>query len=165
MSYELVIDGNKVVVDKGTFCYTPYPRKRREYVSLGSHNLPFFTGLSQNEYVDLFQRKEKAFPELLSFEETNDTIFFRGVQYGFGSGHIREITWHKKKKYLFVQDFFDEELVDKFEYNQIYSFNPVLNINSSGAVEKFDAEISNEYRVIQKGFKYHVNSRSYCIYG
>ncbi len=164
LSYELVISGKNVVVDRGTYCYTSDPVTRKEFCSISSHNLPIFSGHEQNKWINLFKRKENALPNLIHFSETESEICFKGAQFGYGGEHVRDIIWNKKNKELIVSDSFSNEIQKCFDFNQLYSYESNIAIDFDGEAEIYDSEISPGYRVLRSAKKYIIRSQSYKVY-
>ncbi|MCL5990956.1 MAG: heparinase II/III-family protein, partial [Bacteroidetes bacterium] len=94
LSFELFIDNNAVIVDPGTYVYTPNPELRNEYRSTRMHNTLWLEGFEQNDWDndsvdDLFWlKKDKTKARMIEFSDS----YFVGEHYGFGKPHRREIT-------------------------------------------------------------------------
>lgn len=163
LSYELTIKGEDVVVDGGTYCYTPFPDIREWYVSVNSHNLPYLNKDHQNEYLGMFRKKEKANPQIMAFEEDSNVIYFKGKQAGFGGVHYREITWDKKLCQLRVSDSFSNNIKNDFIYNQVISLSKKIEIKTTGNVTFEDFTISPVYRIMEKAIRFKVYCKNYTI--
>ncbi|OGU17536.1 MAG: hypothetical protein A2X61_06075 [Ignavibacteria bacterium GWB2_35_12] len=93
LSYELFIDNKPVIVDPGTYVYTPYPEMRNEYRATRMHNTLWIEGYEQNDWdndnpEDLFWIKnDKAKARLIEFSDEH----FIGEHYGYPKPHKREI--------------------------------------------------------------------------
>lgn len=90
LSFELAVHEKSLIVDPGTYVYTPLPQERRRFRSTAMHNTPAIRGMEQNEDKGLFQMKDKAHPKLIRFE---DGIVI-GQHEGFGLPVIRKIKVH-----------------------------------------------------------------------
>ena len=49
LSFELSIDGTDLIVDPGTYLYSPIPERRNEFRSAKAHNIAYIEGIEQNE--------------------------------------------------------------------------------------------------------------------
>ncbi|MFQ5585218.1 MAG: alginate lyase family protein, partial [Thermodesulfobacteriota bacterium] len=52
LSFELCIDGREVIVDPGTYVYTPYPDERNRFRGTASHNTVMIDGEEQNRFTE-----------------------------------------------------------------------------------------------------------------
>mgnify|MGYP000859079694 CR=1 FL=1 len=55
LSFELFVDNMPIIVNAGTYCYTPFPKIRNRYRSICSHNTILYNGFEQN----IFSEKSK----------------------------------------------------------------------------------------------------------
>ncbi len=83
LSYELVLDGHRVVVDSGVFDYEPSPE--RAYVrSTRAHNTVIVDGEEQSEVWGVFRVARRARPISSCIGRTEDgTILFEGAHDGY----------------------------------------------------------------------------------
>jgi hypothetical protein len=98
LSFELVIDGQDIIVDPGTYVYTPYPEERNKFRSTGYHNTVKFNGCEQNEISekDIFSLPDRVKIKDADLKETDDGIGFQGeIQY-LDFTHKRIIRLDKK---------------------------------------------------------------------
>jgi hypothetical protein len=90
LSFELANGAEPLVVDPGTFLYTPDPEARNLFRSTGFHSTLRIDGGEQNELRtdDLFAMRDRAQAEALSWEGTT----FEGRHHGFpGATHTRRL--------------------------------------------------------------------------
>jgi hypothetical protein len=91
LSIELCVDGTPVIVDTGTYLYTPIPRFRNQFRSTGAHNTLTLDGHEQNDWPrggdELFRLPDRAQARILQFAE--DEIVAEHV--GFGLPHRRRV--------------------------------------------------------------------------
>lgn len=98
LSFELVLNGQDIIVDPGTYVYTPYPDERNKFRSTGYHNTVKFDDYEQNEIpqngiFSLFDRVEISNATLT---ESKDEIKYEaGIQY-LDITHKRAIILDKK---------------------------------------------------------------------
>lgn len=89
LSFELAVRGISMVIDPGTFVYTPLPMERRRFRSTAMHNTLVVEGKEQNLDEGLFKMKDKAQGKVVTFEEG----LFVGEHYSFGSTYRRTLKW------------------------------------------------------------------------
>lgn len=88
LSFELAVGNLSMIVDPGTYVYTPLPEERRRFRSNTSHNTLTLKGKEQNEDLGLFCMKDRAMAQVLRYGKK----IFQGEQRGFGVIHRRTIT-------------------------------------------------------------------------
>ncbi len=89
LSVELSIDGEDILVDPGTYLYTPLPERRNEYRSVRAHCAPQIAeGEPGRLDIDLFRLGDEARAECLYFGPEG----FIGVHYGYGFPVYRVVT-------------------------------------------------------------------------
>ena len=78
LSFELNIDRSDIIVDAGTYLYTPLPERRNLFRSVKAHSVPIFKDKEQNRWIDgtkgLFSMSDSTKCEILSFSVNNFTI-------------------------------------------------------------------------------------------
>lgn len=130
LSFELVIDGQDVIVDPGTYIYTAYPEERNKFRSTEYHNTIKFDGYEQNEIPEnsIFSLPDRV--KIINAEllENDENIIFQGeIQYA-GITHRRTITLNKKTS--------DWQIIDNFScphtMNAKLSFHLSPDITSDG---------------------------------
>ena len=96
LSFCMIVDGNEIFVDPGTYLYTPIPKLRNQYRSTAFHNTLELVGSEQNDWNtqskdDLFWlSSNRAKPQVL---DLSDKIFV-GEHKGFRKPHKRIITFN-----------------------------------------------------------------------
>jgi len=84
LSFELAIDGQDIIVDPGTYVYTPYPEERNKFRSTEYHNTIKFNGYEQNEILKdaIFGLLDRVKIKEATLEKTKNEIRFEGeIQY------------------------------------------------------------------------------------
>jgi len=130
LSFELFIENVPIIVNAGTFCYTPYPKLRNHYRSIKSHNTIVYEGYEQNIYSersrdDLFWvEKHLAKGKILYFAD-NSII---AEHYAFGKPCKRIINFdydtiefvdlckQKGEKEIYLHFFPGVQIVNMEEY-------------------------------------------------
>ncbi len=92
LSFELRLDNLPVIVDSGTYLYTPRPDLRNRFRATAAHNTLEIVDLEQNTWRDtrdgLFSLTDMANARVLAFE----TARFLGEHTGFGQAHRRTLS-------------------------------------------------------------------------
>jgi len=81
LSFELAVHGISMIIDPGTYVYTPLPNSRRHFRSTSMHNTLSNQGKEQNQDEGLFRMTDKAHARVLQFKEN----LFIGEHDGLGS--------------------------------------------------------------------------------
>lgn len=98
LSFELMINGQDIVVDPGTYVYTSNPNERNKFRSTEYHNTVKFDNYEQNEISvnDIFNLPDRVKIKDVDLKETDDSVTFQGeIQY-LGFTHKRAIILDKK---------------------------------------------------------------------
>lgn len=97
LSFELMINGEDIFVDPGTYVYTSEPKERNKFRSTGYHNTIKFNGYEQNEISEkyLFNLPERVKINKADLLERDNNIFFQGEIHYSGIAHKRIITLDK----------------------------------------------------------------------
>lgn len=165
LSYEFMRDGKDIVVDPGSYVYTPLPEERNRFRSTAYHNTISLEGKEQNRFVRLFAMEENAIARCLRFGENEQEIFFEGVHSGFNPVvHRRRIIFDKGKQHLQV---YDELLnLDEERWANHVHFHPDVNLNNihlgfNDKAEKY--YYSEGYGEIQEAIKISSCERKYKV--
>lgn len=106
LSFELMLDGEDIVVDPGTYVYTANPKKRNKFRSTKYHNTINFNGYEQSQMPekDMFSLPDRVRINEAALKEINNNIVFQGeIQYA-GVEHKRRITLDKRSGNCQIQD-------------------------------------------------------------
>lgn len=98
LSFELVLDGQTIIVDPGTFVYTSDIGERNKYRSTGYHNTLKFDELEQNEIAeqDMFFLPDRVKILNADLQENDEEVVFQGeIQY-LEITHKRVVVLTKK---------------------------------------------------------------------
>lgn len=110
LSIELVIEGKEVVVDPGTYLYTPLPQRRNDYRSVCAHFAPQIQGKEPSDIgqgVFILSGDPKG--EYLYF----DTHTFLGMHQGYGFPVYRLVEL--KENTIHITDFSEGDLLVPIE--------------------------------------------------
>lgn len=111
LSFELHADGQDLMVDPGSFLYTPDPASRNRFRSTAAHNTVMVDGQEQNRFGEgnLFWLHVDATPRCLAWETRPDVDVFMGEHDGYARLadpvlHRREIHLRKAARRIEVID-------------------------------------------------------------
>jgi len=139
LSFELCINGEDVILDPGTYVYTPSPEWRNRFRSTACHNTVMVDDQEQNRLSEknLFRVENDAITKCLKWEVGDEIDLFIGEHYGYkrlsdSVIHQREIRFHKKEGKLEIVDRFRGDGEHSLEWNLILSsgFGRNLNVGS-----------------------------------
>lgn len=102
LSFELSAEGKDLIVDPGTFVYTPFPAWRNKFRSTAYHNTVVIDGTEQNRFIknNLFSLKNDAKVKINRWKVA-DEFDVLDAEY---SSHRREIVFYKKEKKWVIKD-------------------------------------------------------------
>lgn len=128
LSFELVLRGEKVITDSGSYNYTGDYKARNYYRSTAAHNAPYIEGVEINSFIDekyLWNMKDEAKPECLVFEETDAYILFKGRHFGYTKIDPelvveREIKFEKESKKIDIKDQVSKKNLQELLCNLIF---------------------------------------------
>ena len=106
LSFELMLNGRDVIVDPGTYIYTPCPKERNRFRSTGYHNTANFSGFEQNEFAEksIFSLPDKVKIRKAGLIERNNNVVFQGEIHYAGITHKRKITLDKQSSSWHIKD-------------------------------------------------------------
>ncbi len=91
LSFVLHVDGIPIIVDPGTYLYTPAPDQRNRFRSTAMHTTLFLDRMEQNCWwpgvKGLFRLPEQSRAQVVTFDEQQ----FEGIHTGYGETHRRGI--------------------------------------------------------------------------
>jgi len=98
LSFELHVDGVPLIIDPGTYLYTPSLTQRNLFRSTERHNTVFLPGVEQHRWENglrgIFCLKDKAAAVCETWNIIRGCVLFRGKLRGYGGksvDHLREI--------------------------------------------------------------------------
>jgi len=107
LSFELMLDGEDVIVDPGSYNYTAYPGWRNRFRSTGFHNTVNLENIEQNNITSsLFALGSGVDFKVNRFEDKSRHIIFEGeISYIFnGCKHLRVIILDKLNRSVEIVD-------------------------------------------------------------
>ncbi len=112
LSITIWLDGNPLIIDPGTACYTSDPQKRNLYRSTKSHATITIGDVEQNRFVQgsLFTLPQEVVTEPATVEQREGIVHLEGVMKGYGpwSGNevrlIRTIKHNERRRRFEIED-------------------------------------------------------------
>jgi hypothetical protein len=111
LSLELHADGQDLIVDPGSYLYTPEPIWRNRFRSTAAHNTVMVDGAEQNRFGEggLFWLHVDATPRCLAWESRPEMDLFVGEHDGYARlsdpvVHRREIRLDKRARSIEIRD-------------------------------------------------------------
>lgn len=157
LSFELVLNGEEIIVDPGTYVYMPLPEWRNKFRSVAYHNTVLFEGIELDQFDNLFSIRNTIKTKCLFFREEEDKVIFEGERNILNKiSHRRKIILYKIRSTLDVED----EILDKKECYCYLHFHPMVSPMGK-KVENY--WFSDGYGVKLKSFKLKLNQRKFRI--
>lgn len=135
LSYEILVDGNRFIVDSGMHGYagSPYRKFQR---SCRAHNIVWIEGVEQLEAWGVFRVARRGRCEIEEVKRENDVFKFVGSYY-FYSGERHKRTMEFRFPTLFVRDEVAFLRQSRKVYNFIH-FHPNVNVQlDNGSIIAF----------------------------
>jgi hypothetical protein len=111
LSFELHADGQDVIVDPGSYLYTPDAAARNRFRSTAAHNTVMVDGQEQNRFGEggLFWLHADATPRCLAWQTESEPELFAGEHDGYTRladpvVHRREFRLDKRTRTLVITD-------------------------------------------------------------
>lgn len=128
LSFELNIDGEDIIVDPGTYLYTPLPDKRNLFRSTKAHNTLIVKDEEQNEWIigryGLFSMKNQSKCYLLDYGENfvDVAVEYRGIK------QRRKFTIKKEK--IIIENYSNKKFSENYNDFKFYSngYGKLVNI-------------------------------------
>lgn len=143
LSFEVLIDGEEVFIDPGTYVYTSYPVWRDKFRSTSLHNTLMIDEKEQNRLLTTFSMVEEAKPKVIKWETSQDLNVFIGEHYGYTRLpdkliHQRTVKFHKKDVRWEFQDKI-YNLKNQFSNKHLIKWSliphPDIDIENSGTIK------------------------------
>jgi hypothetical protein len=159
LSFELFLQGREIIVDPGTYVYTPEPEMRNLFRGTKYHNTVTVDDEEQNRFIDgqLFKLPNEANANCLRWEVTEDIDYFLGEHYGYTRlqdpiTHRRKIEFNKTVGKIEIVDSFVCKKEHTFEWNFILHpsiVDEIQLVSNDFHLQKEHCYYSPEYSVKQ----------------
>ena len=114
LSFELWLQGSKLITDSGSYVYTASPEARNKFRSTSAHNTPLVDGLEVNRFPSdgsLWTLMDDASPELIRWQSSATKDEFEGSHVGYqrltDALRVRRgIIFDKDRLYVRIEDHF-----------------------------------------------------------
>ncbi|MBN2072472.1 MAG: heparinase II/III-family protein, partial [Actinobacteria bacterium] len=113
LGFELAFKGDSIIIDPGTYLYTPLPERRNEFRSTSYHNTAVVDGKEQNEFKPgrLFVLEDKTKVSVKSWKTTERYDFLEAEHYGYQRLdepiiHRRLFIFDKVESFWVIKDIF-----------------------------------------------------------
>ncbi|MBT5491141.1 alginate lyase family protein [bacterium] len=119
LSFELSIDGKDIIVDAGTYLYTPLQDERNKFRSTASHNTLIVKDEEQNEWMSgrygLFSMKNQSKCYLLDFGEDflDVAVEYRGIK--------QRRKFMIKEDKIVIENYSNKEFEENYNDFKLYS--------------------------------------------
>ena len=119
LSFELNIDSEDIIVDAGTYLYTPLPERRNQFRSTKAHNTLVVENEEQNEWIEgrygLFSMKNQSKCYLLDFGENfvDVAVEYRGIK------QRRKFMVEKEK--IVIENYSNKKFRENYNDFKLYS--------------------------------------------
>lgn len=165
LSFELCIDGEDIIVDPGTYVYTPLPEWRNKFRSTAYHNTVMIDGKEQNRILEgnLFFLENDSTIEINRWKISEEcdileVLYNKHKRMKNTVTHCRRFIFNKKDKQLEIIDTFKGEGEHRLEWGFVLSpdFKRDLKIQSESPKfkkvqwQKKSSFYSPEYGAINK---------------
>jgi len=136
LSFELMLNGQDVIVDPGTYVYTSQPNERNKFRSTGYHNTIKFNEYEQNKLSkrDIFYLPEELEIKKTSLKKSNNFVVFQGVIRYFGIQQIRKITFNSNSCKFSVQDDFCS--LNTVKGKIIFHLSPIVSSKNNDIITR-----------------------------
>lgn len=137
LAFEALLDGCRLIVDRGAFAYTLDLDARNEFRGTRSHNTPSINQVEINGIPvnDPWTLRYEAVPGLLAWELRGDADLFRGEHAGYRKLNpavtpIRTVQLHHENHLLSIRDEFSGDEGVGYSLESSWYLDPQVNIKS-----------------------------------
>lgn len=159
LSFELCIKGEDIIVDPGTYVYTPLPEWRNKFRSTGYHNTVMVDNEEQNRFVEnnLFSLKNDIKINVNRFTSVkNKDIFltevnnYSGISKELKNSLVfkREILFDKYNCKIKIKDCFKVNKIDSYDITRYFHFAPDLKLEVKKKNNKITLKNKNNVSLI-----------------
>ena len=170
LSFELCIDGRDIIVDPGTYVYTPLPDWRNKFRSTSFHNTVVVDNQEQNRFNNhnLFFLENDARVKINYWKTTRKYDFLDAEHYGYNRldnliTHRRQFFFNKEESYWVIKDIlkgtgrYTFDVYFHIDKNVIYNINEdslvvTINVGDSVKLKIVPLQINNLKLFIEDGW-------------
>jgi len=123
LSFELSLNGEDLIIDAGTYVYTPDYSERNKFRSTRMHNVLIIDGQEQSPLaMDPFYFSQKSDIEIIN-QKNNDKEIMIELKL---NQWIRKFKWNKKERFLLITD----KLINAEKHNLEWNFHLAPHIKT-----------------------------------
>ncbi|MBN2406657.1 MAG: alginate lyase family protein [Elusimicrobia bacterium] len=155
LSFELCVNGKDLLVDPGSYVYTPEPEQRNRFRGTEYHNTVMIDNEEQNRIDSkyLFKMSDDSMAKCLNWESKSAEDIFEGKHKGFCRlngpvEHRRKIRLDRQNGHLYISDVFEGSGRHKLQWSFVRppeSPGKGLKIVTALALREDKIEYSGEY--------------------
>lgn len=138
LGFELVSSGRNIIVDPGTYIYTPVPEWRNRFRSTASHNTIRVDGQEQNRFKDddLFSLHNDAVVSVNKWLSNPEFDFLDAIHRGYARSadpvmHRRQILFEKKESLWLIRDILQAN--EKHRYDLYFHISDELAVEANSS--------------------------------
>lgn len=135
LTYELAVDGHRIVVDSGVYEYAA--GVWRDYFrSTRSHNTVEVSGENQSEVWSSFRVARRARPGPVLWRDDGDYVLAQGEHNGYGRlrrpvTHRRTVIWQRNQFWLFIDELHGKGETTAVSYTHLHPDLALENVADS----------------------------------
>jgi len=122
LSFALFSGGKDIIVDPGTYLYTPLPKRRNQFRSTSYHNTIVVDGKEQNRFAEdsLFTLENDSKTKVIKWETNGEYDYIEAEHFGYKRlekpiTHRRQIIFNKQDNFWVIKDVLEGEGKHNFD--------------------------------------------------
>lgn len=121
LSFELMLKGHDIIVDPGTYVYTPFPEERNKFRSTNYHNTAIFDDVEQgNMSFSIFELPQLIKINFAEIHEDGDKVWFSGEIEYKEKTFKRNIYMLNEKSKIIIEDEFSKNISSVKRYFHLF---------------------------------------------
>jgi len=164
LSFEFSVEGRDILLDPGTYLYTPVPYWRNKFRSTLFHNTVVTDRVEQNRFNDksLFFLENDVECKINLWNSTESYDFLDAEHYGYRRLkypviHRRQIFYDKIEDYWIVRDLLTGRGEHKFDWCFHIAENIIFDVDEDSLIVNIDSSINNDENIRLKIIPLDIN--------